>query len=351
MFLDPPKKTIKEALDKFQKLNVELKILSGDSPLVTKKICEEVGLEIKGRVISGEELKKLSQKKFEDYCKRYNVFARIDPEQKHRIVTFLSNDHVVGFLGDGINDVPALKAASVGISVDSGMGIAKDAAEVILLQKNLLVLAHGIMEGRKTFGNINKYMVSTISSNYGSMLTIAGSSLFLKFIPMLPSQILLSNLLSDVPDLTVSSDNVDDELMKKPGKWNMSFIYTSMIYFGLLSSFFDIVLILLLLWLGVSVALFRTAWFVESSIAEIAVFFSLRTARPFFKSRPSLLIGLTAAVSVAIGILITYLVIGKNFFEFTAVPLWILGLIAGVLIIYFISAEFLKKKFFAKFSE
>lgn len=349
LFMDPPKKETREALEEFQKLKVDIKVLSGDSPLVTKKVCEEVGLEIKGKVIDGEELKKLSQKKFEEYCLGYNVFARIDPEQKHRIVKFLSNSHVVGYLGDGINDVPALKASSVGISVDSGTEIAKDAADVIMLQRNLLVLARGIIEGRKTFANINKYMINTISSNYGSVFSIAASSLFLKFIPMLPSQILLGNLLSDVPDLTISSDNVDSELLKKPGKWNLRSIYKSMIYFGLLSSFFDIVLIFTLLLMGVNVALFRTSWFVESFIAEIIVFFSLRTARPFFKSKPSRLISLVAGLSIAFGIIITYLAFGKDLFEFAAMPLWILVLIVGVLVAYFASAEILKKKFFAEF--
>lgn len=349
LFLDPPKKKVKEALDKFQRLNVDIKILSGDSPLVTKKICDEVALHINERVVDGEELKKLSNEKFEEYCKRYNVFARIDPEQKHRIVVSLSKSHVVGFLGDGINDVPALKAANVGVSVKSGTGIAKDAADVILLHKSLLVLAHGIIEGRKTFVNINKYITNTISANYGNMFTIAASSLFMKFIPLLPSQILLNNFLSDVPNLTISSDNVDGELLKKPKKWNLNSIYRFMVYFGILSSFFDISLILALLLMSTNIEIFRTAWFAESVFSEIIIVFAIRTARPFFKSRPSKLLVFTSVVSVIFGILITYAAIGKKFFEFAAIPLQVLGLIVGILIIYFVSAEFLKKSFFSKF--
>jgi Mg2+-importing ATPase len=351
LFLDPPKKTVREALDKFKKLNVDVKILSGDSPIITKKICEEVGLHINGRVINGEELKKLSEKRFGECCKKYNVFARIDPEQKHRIVAFLSKSHVVGFLGDGINDVPALKAANVGISVESGTGIAKDAADIILLQKSLLVLAHGIIEGRKTFVNINKYILNTISANYGNMFTVAASSLFMKFIPLLPSQILLNNFVSDVPNLAISSDKVDDELLKKPKKWNLNLIYKFMIYFGILSSFFDLLLISTMLLMRTNAEVFRTAWFTESLLSEVLIVFAIRTSRPFFRSKPSNWLVFISIVSAIIGVLITYAVIGKKFFDFAAMPLWILGLIAGILIAYFVSAEFLKKFFFRKFSE
>lgn len=346
LFLDPPKKSVKEALDKLQKLNVAIKILSGDSPLVTKKICEEVGLHINGKVVTGEDLKKLKKGEFEEYCQKYNVFARIDPEQKHRIVTFLSKDHVLGFLGDGINDVPALKAADIGISVESGTGIAKDAADIILSQRSLLVLAQGIIEGRKTFVNINKYMINTISSNYGNMFTVAASSLFLKFIPMLPSQVLLNNFIADVPDITISSDNVDEELLEKPKKWNLGFIYKSMIYFGILCSVFDLILIFMLLLSGVSTAIFRTAWFTESFLSEILIFFALRTSKPFFKSKPGNWLIITTIFAALVGIIITYLAVGQDLFEFSAMPFWVLGLIAIVLILYFASAEFLKKKIF-----
>ncbi|MCX6799155.1 MAG: magnesium-translocating P-type ATPase, partial [Candidatus Diapherotrites archaeon] len=189
LFLDPPKKTVKEALEKFEKLGVSIKIVSGDSPAITRKICEEVGLFIvEKRVVTGDELQLLDEKQLEDYSLRYNVFARVTPELKYRLVKALGNEgHVVGFLGDGVNDVPALKAADVGISVDSATGIAKEAAEIILLHKSLHVIADGITAGRKTFGNIMKYIMNTISANFGNRTTVAASSLFLPFIPLLPS--------------------------------------------------------------------------------------------------------------------------------------------------------------------
>ena len=216
------------------------------------------------------------------------MFARLTPEQKQLLVGALrASGHVVGFLGDGVNDAAALQAADVGISVDSGTDIAKGASDVILLRKSLGVLAGGIVEGRKTFANITKYILNTISANFGNMSTVAVSSLFLSFIPLLPSQILLNNFLSDVPLITVATDRVDPELLRRPRRWNIGAIAWFMVIFGTLSALFDLLLIWPLLHWQTSVAVFRTAWFVESACSEVLVTFAIRTRLRFWRSRPS----------------------------------------------------------------
>lgn len=352
LFIDPPKKTVKEALVMYQKLGVEIKVLSGDSPTITRKICNEVGLQIsENKVIIGDDLEKLNDEELIEYSERYNVFSRITPEQKYRLVKILNkNGHIVGFLGDGINDAPALKAADVGISVDSGAEIAKDASDIILLKKSLHVIAYGIIEGRKTFGNIMKYILNTVSSNYGNMFTVASSSLFLSFIPMLPSQILLSNLLSDVPDLTISTDNVDEELLKKPKKWNLELISKFMIYFGLFSSFCDLTLIFFLLVIFKSpIDIFRTSLFIEATISEIIILFAIRTKKTFFKSKPSILLFITTLIVTIATIIIPFTTFGDNFFNFTKIPLVIIITIIAVISVYFVVVEIAKKYFFKKF--
>lgn len=350
LFLDPPKKTAKSSLGTLQNLGLTIKVISGDSPVITKEICHEVGLPIvEEMVITGSSLDKLTEKEFEEYAQKYSVFARVTPEQKHKIVSVLSKTHVVGFLGDGVNDAPALKAAVVGISVDSASGIAKEAADIILLKKSLRVLAHGITGGRKTFSNITKYIMNTISANYGNMLTVAASSLFLKFIPLLPAQILLNNFVSDFPLLTIAADNVDKEFLRKPKRWNIHAISRFMVYFGSISVFFDLLLILPLVFLiKVTPELFRTAWFLESALSEIVVTFAIRTKLPFFKSRPSTWLIGTSVVTGAAAIAITYTSVGTLLFEFVSMPISIVAFIAGVLITYFAVVEIAKRRFFRK---
>ncbi len=353
LFLDPPKATTKEALEKLEKLGVNVKVITGDSPLITKKICEEVNLKIIGRVITGEELSKLNKIEFENYCQKYNIFARITPDQKYEIVKCLNKEgRIAGFLGDGINDAPALHAADIGISVDSASDIAKDAADIILLHKSLLVVANGIIEGRKTFGNITKYMMDITSANYGNMLTVAASSAFLKFIPLLPSQILLNNFLSDIPDLTLSSDNVDSEFVQKPKKWNIKFISRFMIVFGLLSCIFDAMIIIPLLFIfKIPVESFRTAWFVESVLSEIFVMFAYRTRRPFFKSTPGKWFLIATAFTTVLTIGITISTLGMELFGFVNLSMFIWAWIALVLILYFASTEIAKIFFYRKYQQ
>ncbi|VVB80695.1 Copper-exporting P-type ATPase B [uncultured archaeon] len=350
LFIDPPKKTAKEAIENLEKLNVSLKILTGDGEIVTRKICSEVGFNIKGKIFSGEELSKLDHANFEKYCRECNVFVRLTPEQKYRIVKVLNREgHIVGFLGDGINDAPALRAADVGISVNTASDIAKDSAEIILLHKSLRVLGNGIVEGRKTFGNVTKYITNTISANYGNMFTVASSSLFLNFIPLLPSQILLNNFLSDVPNLTLPADNVDKEYLIKPKRWDIKFLSRFMIYFGLLSSFFDLMLIIpLLLVFKAGPEVFRTAWFVESAISEIIVVFAIRTKLPFYLGKPKTSLLMSSLISILFCVLITIWAFGRQIFNFTALSSGVWILIAIVLTVYFASAEIAKRSFFKK---
>lgn len=352
LFTDPPKETVKEALQRYQKLGVDIKILTGDSPIITRIVCNYINLKIShNRIITGNELEKLSDSDFEEYSEKYNIFSRITPEQKYKIIKILNrNGHVVGFLGDGINDAPALKAADVGISVDSGAEIAKDASDIILLKKSLRVIADGITEGRKTFGNIMKYVLNTISSNYGNTLTIVASSLFMKFMPLLPSQILLSNFLSDVPDITISTDNVDEELLKKPKKWEFNSIFRFMIYFGLLSAFFSLALMgALLLVLKIPIEMFRTAFFIEIILFQIIILFSMRTKKPFYKSKPSMLLIIATLITSVITIGLTFSSIGNELFGFVQLPAFILIGIGAFFIIYFAVVEKVKKFFFKKF--
>jgi len=351
LFSDPVKKTAMESLQFLERLGVGIKVISGDSPTVVKKVAKETGLLASGsEVITGDILAKLKRGEFEEVVKRYNLFGRVTPDQKHQIVVSLTKEgHIVGFLGDGVNDAPALKAADVGIAVDTGTEIAKEAADIVLLKKDLTVLAKGIETGRKTFGNITKYILNTISANYGNMFTVMLSSLFLRFIPLLPSQILLNNFISDIPLLTIVTDNVDRGFIRKPGRWDIQMIARFMVYFGLLSSFFDLSLILplLVLW-KLDPSVFRTAWFVESALSEMIVTFAIRTRLPFYRSAPSRWL-LAASVFSSLAVVgLPFLKIGHSLFAFTLLPPLVWVWIVCVLTSYFGAIEFVKKRFFAE---
>jgi len=349
---DPPKKDVKESLATLQKLGIAINILTGDSPIVTRKICTDVGITIKNNtIITGDELETMNDQEIAQTASAYNVYARLTPEQKHRLVrTLCEHGHIVGFLGDGINDAPALKAADVGISVDTGAGIAKEAADIILLKKSLRVLAHGIIEGRKTFGNITKYILNTTSANYGNMFTVAISSLFLPFIPLLPSQILLVNLITDAPLLTIATDNVDEELLKKPKRWSIGLISHFMTTFGLISTAFDLLLISpLIILLHVHPELLRTSWFVLSALSEILITFSLRTTKPFYKSLPSTLLVIMSTLMILFTLFIPHTQLGAAYFSFVPLTPPIIPLLIGILVIaQFITAELVKRWFFKK---
>jgi len=350
LFKDPVKASCFEAIKKFVELGVELKVLSGDSLAVTRNVAKQAGIVFTDdQIINGDALENISEQELLEICKKTKIFARVTPDQKYKIVHALNYEgHIVGFLGDGVNDVPALRAADVGISVDTGADIAKDASDIVLLEKDLKILSEGIQSGRKTFGNIMKYILNTISANYGNMFTVAISSLFLKFIPLLPAQILLNNFISDVPLFAVATDNVDADFVKKPKRWNLAYIKSFMLFYGFVSSFFDMVLILPMIFIFKTDAnVFRTAWFVESSISEMLITFAIRTKLPFYKSRPSnWLLGLSLS-SMLLVLSMPYLKF--NTFKFVSLTTPILMLIGVDLVSYFLVTEVVKRKFFEKF--
>jgi Mg2+-importing ATPase len=323
--------------------------MSGDSREVTRRICREVGLPLaEERVVSGTELEALSDSELHRWVRRYDAFARVTPEQKYRLVSALrAEHHVVGFLGDGVNDAPALRAADVGISVDSGTDVAKEAADIILLQKSLNVVADGIVAGRRTFANITKYVLNTVSANFGNMSTVALTSMFLRFIPLLPSQILLNNLLSDGPLLTIASDNVDSVLLQRPRRWNVPVIARFMVGFGLLSAVFDVILIVVLLEVyRATVPVFRTAWFVESACSEVLVTFAIRTHLPFYRSRPAALLLWSSAAAALVAFGLPFTRLGQQSFQFVPLPSSVVVLVLGVLAAYFLVVELAKTSFF-----
>lgn len=349
IFSDPLKKTVRGSLPILQNLGVKIKVLTGDTEEVTRSLMQEIGFEITG-VILGTELQKMSDKKLKKIVDKVNVFAKITPEHKLRIINALKeNGHTVSFLGDGVNDAPALKAADVGVSVDSAVDIAKEAADVVLMQKSLSVLAEGIKEGRKTFGNTLKYIFCTISSNYGNMLSVAGAALILPFIPMLPVQILLLNFLSDFPLLAVSTDKVDVEYLKKPKHWDIKVIGKFMTYFGLISSVFDFLTFGFLLYVfGFLAPLFQAGWFWESFLTEVILIFVIRTKKFFWQSRPSKTLVFSSILTTILVLFFLYTPL-RLYFGFAFLPLSGLLMIIAITIIYFLAVEFGKKVFYKRF--
>ena len=306
VFLDPPKLDAAEALRRLANLGIAVKVVTGDNPAVAAKVCRDLGRN-EGGALTGTDLDGLDDTELAAAIYRTTVFARVSPEHKARIVRVqrLSGGGVA-FLGDGVNDALALHAADVGISVDSATDVAKDAADVILLEKNLNVLADGVAEGRRIFANTIKYVLMGTSSNFGNMFSAAGASLFLTFLPMLPSQILLNNLLYDTSQLAIPTDNVDEEQLRRPSHWDIGFIRRFMTYFGPLSSVFDFATFAVMLWVFHSgPAQFRSGWFVESLATQTLVIFAIRTRRtPFFRSHPSLPLTLAALSVVTVGALL-----------------------------------------------
>jgi len=347
---DPLKEDAAQAISRLKLLGIKLKILSGDDPVVTGEVCRKLGLYFGGSVLTGVDVGNMQESELRRAVEENDVFGRVTPEQKYAIVSALKkNGHVTGFLGDGVNDAPALKLADAGISVDSGVQVAKEASSIILLEKSLDAVADGVTEGRKAFGNMIKYIMNTISANLGNMFTLAVGSLFLPFIPLLPSQILLTNLLSDAPLLTIATDNLDEEGLRTPKKWNIGLIARFALFFGIISSIFDFATISSLIYLlNAGPELFRTAWFIESVLSEILVTFSIRTRRRFYKSRPSNLLIAASMVTGLMTLVVVYSPLGP-FLGFVEFPLWFLGVIFGILGGYFLLVEGLKHLFFKRY--
>jgi Mg2+-importing ATPase len=345
-FTDPPKKTAKQSLRLLEKASIELKILTGDNELVTRTVCEQLGFEIKG-VLLGSDIDGMTDEGLAKSAETSNIFARLTPAQKDRIMHVLkSTGHVVGFLGDGINDAPSMKVADVSISVNNAVDIAKETADIILLHKDLTVLAKGVLEGRRTFGNTMKYIQMGVSSNFGNMFSVAGASLFLPFLPMLPIQILLNNLMYDVSELSIPTDNVDKEYIATPKRMDIRYVRDFMLYFGPISSLFDFLTFFTMLFIfSATAALFQTAWFLESLWTQTLVVYIIRTRRsPFFKSRPSKSMIIAGLSVVTVALLIPYTLLG-TLFQFVRPPdtfLIVLALIVGS---YLILVEALKRRF------
>lgn len=291
-FLDPPKESAAAAIAVLKRHGVDIKVLTGDNDVVTRKVCRDVGIDV-GHVVLGGEIEMMTDDALVPVAREASVFAKLSPEQKARVIRALhKSNHVVGFLGDGINDGPALKAADVGISVDTAVDIAKESADIILLEKNLLILEEGVIEGRKVFGNIVKYIKMGASSNFGNMFSVLGASAFLPFLPMAPVQILLNNLLYDFSQTAVATDDVDPEYVEQPRKWDIGNIGRFMLFIGPISSLFDYATYFTMLYVfdaWNNPALFHTGWFVESLLSQTLIVHVIRTGRiPFLQTRASL---------------------------------------------------------------
>jgi Mg2+-importing ATPase len=345
---DPPKAGVAAALETLGTLGVELKVVTGDNRLVAASVAREVGLKT-DLVLTGPQLRETSDEALIHLVNKADVFAEIEPNQKERIISALrKGGHVVGYLGDGINDASALHVADVGISVDSAVDVAKEAADIVLLEKDLAVLANGIEEGRRTFANTLKYVFMATSANFGNMFSMAGASLFLPFLPLLPKQILLMNLFTDFPEMTIATDCVDPEWVKQPRRWNVPFIRRFMLVFGLLSSIFDFLTFgVLLLLFRAQTDQFRSAWFLESVVSAALVVLVIRTRRPFFRSVPgrALLAATLAIVGVTLVVLITPL---GPLFGFGRLPAGFYPAILGIVALYIAGAEGAKRLFYRR---
>jgi P-type Mg2+ transporter len=322
---------------------VAVKILTGDSELVAAHVCEQVGLD-GGRMVLGDELENLGEAALGAVAERTTVFARVSPAQKHRIILALKHrGHVVGFLGDGINDAPSLHAADVGISVANAVDVAKDAADIILGERRLDVLHRGIVEGRKAFANVLKYLLMGTSSNFGNVFSMAGGVLFLPYLPMLPTQILLNNFLYDLAQVTIPTDNVDANLVTRPQRWNIDVIRNFMLLIGPVSSLYDFLTFwVLLVVFRAPESLFHTGWFVESLATQTLVLFVIRTAGNPLRSRPSAALTVTTIAVVFVGLLLPFspLAAPLGFVPLPATYFLFLGLATGT---YLVLVEIAKR--------
>jgi P-type Mg2+ transporter len=346
LFFDPPKPGIIKTIQDLEQLGVELKIITGDNPLVAKHTADAVGLEVTG-VVTGEQIDDMHDSALIYAVGHNDIFASVDPAQKERIILALKKSgQVVGYMGDGINDAPSLHSADVGISVANAVDVAKEAADFVLLKSDLEVLRQGILQGRRTFANSLKYVFMATSANFGNMFSVAGASLFLTFLPMLPKQILLINFLTDLPEMTIASDNVDDVFIQQPHRWNVGFIRHFMLVFGPLSSVFDLLTFGVLLGImHADQASFHTGWFIESVLSASVVVFAVRTRLPFYRSHPSRTMMLVTLLVAAVALVLPYTPLA-GIMGFTPLALSTLGLIAGIIILYFIAAELVKRWFY-----
>ena len=345
---DPPKANIIDTIGSLKKLGVSLKVITGDNHLVAATLSKKMGLS-DTRIITGPDLRRMSDDALIKSVSDVDVFAEIEPNQKERIIiAFRKAGNVVGYIGDGINDASALHSADVGISVDTAADVAKDAADIVLLEKDLNVLVDGVKEGRSTFANTLKYVFMATSANFGNMFSMAGVSLFIPFLPLLPKQILLTNLMTDFPEMTIATDSVDDEMVNYPRRWDIKAIRKFMLTFGMVSSLFDFMTFgLLLLLLHVNEGQFRTGWFLESVISASMIVLVIRSRRPFFRSRPGKYLLIATLSIAAITLIFPFTPFGK-IFGFIPLSITTYMLILVIVALYIISAEIAKSIFYRK---
>jgi Mg2+-importing ATPase len=348
LFFDPPKPGVQETIAALAEMGVGFKIITGDNKLVALHTAEAVGLEVTG-VLTGAELNDLRDEALWQAVEHTNLFVEVDPNQKERLILALQKrGHVVSYMGDGVNDAPALHAADVGISVDKAVDVAKQAAGFVLLKHDLAVLRQGILLGRTTFANTLKYVFITTSANFGNMFSMAGASLFLSFLPMLPLQILLTNFLTDFPAMAIADDSVDPELIERPRRWDVRFIRDFMVTFGLVSSTFDYLTFgALLLLLHATADQFRTGWFLQSVLTELLILLVIRTRRPFFKSRPGRYLLIAALMVAGVTVVLPYSPL-SGLLGFTPLPLPILLVLGGITVLYVASSEGVKSVFYQR---
>jgi P-type Mg2+ transporter len=353
-FLDPPKESATEAIANLRQYGVAVKILTGDNEVVTTKICREVGLPV-DHVLLGGEIEGMSEQELAEAAERTTVFAKLSPAHKGRIIAALqSRKHVVGFMGDGINDAPALRTADVGVSVDTAVDIAKESSDVILLEQSLLVLQEGVVEGRRVFGNITKYIKMAASSNFGNMLSVVGASAFLPFLPMLPLQVLVNNLLYDLSQTPIPSDGVDAEWLARPRQWTIDQVQRFIVFIGPISSIFDYATYFIMLFVfhcWNNPALFRTGWFVESLFTQTLIIHVIRTNKiPFIQSRASAPLTLTSLAIVVVGAALPFSPLAGALGFAPLPPLYWL-LLAGMLVCYVLLTQAVKTWFIRRFGE
>ncbi|BBO32291.1 magnesium-translocating P-type ATPase [Lacipirellula parvula] len=342
---DPPKEGIADTISQINGLGITLKMVTGDNSHVAEHVAKQVGLATSS-ILTGGDLRQLSDEALLSRVRDTDVFAEIEPNQKERIILALQKaGEVVGYLGDGINDATALHAADVGISVDQAVDVAKEAADIVLLERDLNVLVQGVRAGRETFANTLKYVFMATSANFGNMFSMAGASLFLPFLPLLPKQILLLNLMTDFPEMAIANDRVDDELLAVPRRWDIAFIRRFMIVFGPLSSLFDFVTFCVLLKMGGNKELFRTAWFFESLISACLVVVVVRTRRPFWKSQPGRLLSLANALMISAAFILPFLA-WTGTLGFVPLPPTLIVVLMTIVAAYVGSVEVAKRWFY-----
>jgi P-type Mg2+ transporter len=343
---DPPKPGVLETIQELNKLGVSLKIITGDNHLIAQTVSKAIGL-ASVRILTGPQLRHIDDMALIRQVQMADIFAEVEPNQKDRIIAALKKaGHVVGFMGDGINDAPALHTADVSISVNSAVDVAKEAADIVLLDQDLKVLVAGIQSGRTTFANTLKYVFMATSANFGNMFSMAGASLLLPFLPLLPTQILLTNLLTDFPEMTIATDSVDPELVDQPRRWDIHFIRKFMIVFGLLSSVFDYLTFGVLHWLlQATPQQFRTGWFQESVISAALIVLVIRSRRPFYRSRPGKYLFAATLLTIGLTLLLPLTPLAP-LFEFERLPVFFLGMLGGIVVLYVLGAELVKKFFY-----